>query len=83
MDIVGPLERTHSGNKNISVLVDCATCYPEAIPFRSIDAETIADELIRMFARVGIPQRILSDQGSNFTSTLMKQVAGLLRINQI
>ena len=83
MDIVGPLERTNSGNKYILVLVDYATRYPEAIPLRSIDAETIADELIRVFARVGIPQRILTDQGSNFTSTLMKQVANLLRINQI
>ena len=83
MDIVGPLERTNSGNKYILVLVDYATRYPEAIPLRSIDAETIADELIRVFARVGVPQRILTDQGSNFTSTLMKQVANLLRINQI
>ena len=50
MDIVGPLERTVSGNKYILVLVDYATRYPEAIPLRSIDAETIADELIRVFA---------------------------------
>ena len=83
MDIVGPLERTVSGNKYILVLVDYATRYPEAIPLRSIDAETIADELIRVFARTGIPQKLLTDQGSNFTSTLMKQVLESLNVTHL
>ena len=80
MDIVGPLERTVSGNKYILVLADYATRYPEAILLCSIDAETIADELIRVFARTGIPQKLLTDQGSNFTSTLMKQVLESLNV---
>ena len=83
MDIVGPLERTKKGNQYILVLVDYATRYPEAVPLRSIDAETIADELLRIFTRVGIPKRLLTDQGSNFTSLLMKQVSALLKITQL
>eukprot|EP00731_Ephydatia_muelleri_P038412 Em0751g2a len=68
MDIVGPLPRSRSGNRYVLVICDYATRYPEAIPLRSIDAEHIAEELIRVFARVGVPREILTDQGSNFTS---------------
>lgn len=37
----------------------------EAVALRTIDAATIADELVKIFARVGIPDEILTDQGSN------------------
>ena len=49
-------------------MCDYATRYPEAIPLRTIDAEVIAQELMKIFARVGIPKEILTDQGSNFQS---------------
>ena len=56
MDIVGPLPRSRKGNKYILVICDYATRFPEAIPLRSIDAESVAEELISFFARVGIPR---------------------------
>ena len=74
MDIVGPLPRSRSGCRYILVICDYATRYPEAIPLRSIDAEHIADELIKVFARVGIPEEILTDQGTNFTSKLLQEL---------
>ena len=83
MDLVGPLERTLKGNKYILVLVDYATRYPEAIPLKHTDAETIADEIIKVFARVGIPEELLTDQGTNFTSGLMRQVTASLRISRL
>jgi hypothetical protein len=83
MDIVGPLPRSRSGNKYVLVLCDYATRYPEAIPLRSIDASTIAEELVKMFARVGVPGEILTDQGSNFTSQLLAEIYRLLHIKPI
>ena len=83
MDIVGPLQRTRSGKKYILTIVDYATRYPEAIPLSSIDAETIADALITFFSRVGLPDTILTDQGTNFTSDVVRQVAAMLRIRLI
>ncbi len=83
MDIVGPLPRSRSGNKYILVICDYATRYPEAIPLRAIDAETIAEELVKFFSRVGIPEEILTDQGSNFTSKLLAEVYRLLHIKPI
>ncbi|KAL5484320.1 hypothetical protein EMCRGX_G020794 [Ephydatia muelleri] len=47
MDIVGPLPRSRAGNKYILVLCDYATRYPEAVPPKSIDAESVAEELIK------------------------------------
>jgi len=69
MDIVGPLPRSRSGNRYILVLCDYGTRYPEAVPLRNIDAEPVAEELVKVFARMGIPSEILTDQGTNFMSS--------------
>ena len=83
MDIVGPLPRSRSGNRYVLVICDYATRYPEAIPLRSIDAAHVADQLIKVFSRVGVPQEILMDQGSNFTSQLLAELYRLLHIHPI
>lgn len=80
MDIVGPLPRNCSGNRYILVLCDYATRYPEAIPLKSIDAGHIAEELVTVFSRVGLPEEILTDQGTNFTSQLLSEIYHLLHI---
>jgi transposase InsO family protein len=83
MDIVGPLPKSNKGNRYILVICDYATRYPEAIPLRSIEAETIAEELVSLFSRVGIPNEILTDQGSNFTSKLLQELYRLLHMRRI
>ena len=83
MDIVGPLPRSRSGKRYILVICDYATRYPEAIPLRSIDAETVAEELLTLFSRVGVPEEILTDQGSNFMSKLLGEVYRLLHVTPI
>ena len=44
MDIVGPLPHSRAGNRYILVLCDNASCYPDAVPLKSIDAEHVAEE---------------------------------------
>ena len=83
VDIVGPLKRTKRGNRYILTLMDFASRYPEAIPLRRIDAETVADALCTTFTRFGIPQEILSDQGSQFMCTLTKRLMELLEVKQL
>ena len=65
------------------VICDYATRYPEAIPLHCIDAEHIAEELLKVFSRVGVPREVLTDQGSNFTSQLLTEVYRLLHIQPI
>eukprot|EP00731_Ephydatia_muelleri_P034136 Em0048g12a len=83
MDIVGPLPRSRSGNRYVLVICDYATRFPEAVPMRSIDAENVAEELLKLFARVGIPVEILTDQGANFTSQLLSELYSMLHIHGI
>ena len=42
---------------------------------KSVDAGHVAEELVVLFSRVGVPRKILTDQGSNFTSQLLKEVS--------
>ena len=82
VDLIGPIAlMTDHGNRYILTMVDYATRYPEA--FKSVEAETVAESLVTMFTRVGIPEEILSDQGSQFMSSVMKEVGRLLSMTQL
>ena len=83
MDIVGPVPKSRSGNRYVLVICDYATRYPEAVPLKSIDAEHVAEELVKLFSRVGVPREILTDQGSNFTSQLLSEIYQLLHVHPI
>ncbi|XP_075726234.1 uncharacterized protein LOC142767871 [Rhipicephalus microplus] len=84
IDIVGPIRPpSGQGNHYILTLVDCATRYPEAVALPGIETERVAEALVEMFSRFGVPREILSDRGSNFTSELMKEVARLLSVRQL
>ena len=72
-----------SGNRYVLVVCDYATRYPESVALKSIDAEHVAEELIPLFARVGVPKEILTDQGSNFTSRLLEELYRLLHVRPI
>ncbi|XP_041461733.1 uncharacterized protein LOC121413037 [Lytechinus variegatus] len=81
IDIVGPIHpMTENKNRYILTIVDYATRYPEAIPLPSIETERVAEALVSVFTRVGIPKEMLTDQGTQFTSDLMKEVSKLLSI---
>ena len=83
MDFVGPLPRTQHGNQFILTMCDYTTRYPEAIPLPSTEAGCVAKELMPVFVRVGLPDEILMDQGSNFMSALLREVYRLLNIQRI
>ena len=80
MDVVGPLPRSRRGNQYILVVCDYATRYPEAMVLRKVDAGSVAEHLIQLSSRVGIPREILSDQGTNFMSQLIRELYNLLNI---
>ena len=84
IDLVGPIiPCSDRGHRYILVLVDYATRYPEAVPMKSIEAERVAEELVNMYSRLGFPREVLSDQGSQFTANVMKEVNRLLSIRQM
>ena len=84
VDLVGPIAPvTEKGNRYILTLLDYATRYPEAVPLKGIETERVAEALVSMFSRVGVPREILTDLGTQFTSGLMKEVSRLLSMKQL
>ena len=82
--LIGPLSPpTSKGNRWILTLVDFATRYPEAIALTKTDTDSIAEALLGIFSRVGLPTEILSDNGPQFVSSVMKEVARLASMRQM
>ena len=84
VDIVGPIEpRSEKRNRYILTMIDYATRYPEAVALPRIETERVAEALVEMFSRVGIPDEMLTDCGSKFTAEVMKEVSRLLSLQQL
>ena len=83
MDIVGPLPKSSQGNRFILVICDYATRYLKAVAMPSVEATRVAPELIKLFAQVGIPEEILTDQGTNFMSALLQDLYSALQIKRL
>lgn len=83
VDLIGPLiPPSDRGHRYILTLVDCATRYPEAVPLKKIETEDVAEALVEIFTRVGIPKEMLSDRGAQFTSGLMEEIGRLLSMRR-
>lgn len=74
---------TDRGNRYILTLVDFATRYPEAVALKGIETEKVAEALIDIFCRIGIPKEMLTDQSTQFTSELMAETSRLLSFRQL
>ena len=82
-DLVGPLPRTIMGNKYILTCICLACKYPDAIPLKRVDVESVAESMLEVLSRTGIPKEILTDQGSVFTGKVMKQICSTLGIKHL
>ena len=84
IDLVKPIgPPSEDGHRYILTLVDFATRYLEAVPLKNIDTETVAEALVDIFSRLGVPEEFLSDLGTQFVSECMKEVTQLLSIKQL
>ncbi|KAF9761435.1 Retrovirus-related Pol polyprotein from transposon [Nosema granulosis] len=71
IDHVGPLPKTHSGNRYIVIATDYVTRWCEAAPIKTKSAAVIAKFLIeRIFMQHGPSKELLSDQGCEFTNKM-------------
>ena len=83
LDFIGPLPATLRGNHHILVIVDQFTKWVECIPLPNQTAEVTAKAAIdNFFARFGCAAQIVTDQGTNFESSLFKNICRLLGIHK-
>lgn len=80
MDLVRPLTKSTARFRYVLVVMDYATLFPEAIPLKNTTAQTSAVELMKIFAKVGLPREI---QETNFTSHLLREVCSILGIKKL
>ena len=83
IDLIGPLIMSTKGNRFALVFIDLATKYPDAVALKHIDSDSVAEALLNIFSRVGLPTEILHDRGAQFISAVMKRFNQLLQIKSI
>ena len=82
VDLVGPISpASEKGHRYILTLVDYATRYPEAVPLKNIETETVVKALLDTYSRPGIPEEVLNDLGTQFVSKCMEEVSRLLPLS--
>ena len=59
------------------------TKYPEAIPLKRVDNESILEAMFEIFSRQGLPKVILTDQGSVFTSKITRHMCKTFEIHKV
>lgn len=84
VDIVGRLPKTFKGNKYILVCTDHFSRWVEAFPIKDDSMITIAKKIVEeVICRYGVPKKILSDKGTNFTGSLITQIMEQMGIQKI
>lgn len=84
MDICGPLPKSKNGNEYILVITEYLSRYAEAFPLSNIGSKTITQIFIKnIVLKHGVPQKILTDRGTNFMSDFMIDFYELLDIKKL
>ncbi len=83
LDILGPFNKSTSGNVYILMIICQFTKWLDIIPLTDQTAETVAREfLAKVISYFGCPLEIFTDQGSNFQSNLFKAFCDLMEITR-
>ena len=82
-DLVGPFPKGKGGFKYLLTCVCMASKWPEAIPVKCMTASAVATGMLEIFSRVGVPLRLLSDQGSQFVGKVITKLCASLHIEPI
>jgi transposase InsO family protein len=68
LDIVGPFPRAIGGYRFLYVVIDKFTKWPEATLVVKINMQSAVKFIKSIICRFGVPNRIITDNGSQFTS---------------
>lgn len=83
LDLVGPLVKDNDSNAYILTLQCDLSKYVEAYPIKNKDTVSVATAFVSNFIlRYGIPRQIISDRGTEFVSSVIKEMCEILKIEQ-
>ena len=82
MDICGHYPTSERGNKYILVITDHFTKWVEAYPIQNQEAVTVGFCFESFVNTFGYPDIMLTDQGRNFESELIKEMCARLKIDK-
>ena len=69
--------------KNVLVITDHFTRYAMAFVTKDQKAKTLAAVLYeRLFTVFGAPERLMSDRGANFTSSILKELCQIMGVDK-
>lgn len=75
MDLIGPFPRSRTGNIGVFIILDHCTKFTFLKPLRKFVTKPIIDYLAKeIFNCYGVPETIISDNGSQFRSTEFKNL---------
>jgi hypothetical protein len=69
LDIVAPFLRAVGGYRFLYVAIDKFTKWPDATPVVNINKQSVVKFIKSIIYRFGVPNRIITDNGSQFTSS--------------
>src|SRR6187399_1167214 len=73
LDILGPFPRAAEGFEYLYVAIDKFTKWPEVEPVRKVTAQSAVKFFEGLVCRFGVPNRIITDNGTQFTSRTFMQ----------
>ena len=84
LDLLGPLPKSKSGHEHVLVITDRFTKFTRAIPLKSTTSQTVTDAFLQYWAYAyGVPDRLLSDNGPQFTARYFQHALASLGIKHV
>jgi transposase InsO family protein len=81
INITGPHRKSRKGHVYMLTVQDHFTEWAEALPVRNHDVTTVSIALFNhVFVRIGMPLRLLSDQGAEFQGALFSELCRQMKI---
>jgi transposase InsO family protein len=83
VDTIGPFPMDSLGFQYVIVIIDTFTRYVELYKAKDTTALSAATALLEHFGRYGLPQRVLTDQGTQYCNSLITEFTELSGVQQL
>jgi len=83
VDLLGPFPKDQYQNVFVLVAMDSFSRWTELRPLHDKTAESVATQLLDIICRHKIPKNLRSDNGGEFTASLIQHLCSLMGVEQI